>query len=86
MFYVNLNVYGIYQSTEGEEWIYHKDGFDGLVIHHPTEVVRLFHRMPDNSEMSVYDILHGYSYRFAKGELINSEEDSDIDLFIRKYV
>ena len=86
MFYVDLKVYGIFQSTEGEEWIYQKDVFDGLMIHDPTEVVRLFHRIPDNSEMSVYDVLHGYSYRFSKGELLKSEEDSDIDLFPWNYV
>lgn len=85
MFYVNLNVYETLQS-EGEEWMYYKDVFDGLEIHNPTEVVRLFHRMPDNSEMLVYDVLHGYSYRFSKGELLKFEEDSDIDLFALNYV
>ena len=34
--------------------------------------------------MSVYDDNYN-SYRFDKGELINSEEDSDMDLFIRKH-
>ena len=86
MFRVYLTVYEIIQNSVGCIIdVNANDVIIGLQTYDPTEVVRLFHRMPDNSEMLVYDEWHGYEYRFSKGELLKSEKDTDIDLFSWSY-
>lgn len=86
MFSIYLTVYKIVQNSIGDiidlgtNYVY-----TGLITYDPTEVVRLFHKMPDNSEMIVYDEWHGHEYRFSKGELLKSEKDTDIDLFSWSY-
>ena len=86
MFYVYLTVYEIEQKPGCNIYKGGKDVFDGLEIHVPMEVVLLFHAMPDNSEMLVYDPSNRNSYRFSKGEPLKYETDADIDQFIHDYV
>ena len=87
MFYVCLTVYDIVQKNGctiyGGEY---KELLDRQEIHSPMKVVMLFHAMPNNSEMFVYDPSNGNSYRFSKGTLVKSEVDSDIDQFIDDYI
>ena len=86
MFHVYLIVYRIFKDHSGH--IVHRCSkyvLDCLHVDDPMEVAQLFHEAPNDSVMFVYDE-NCNSYRFAKGELIDSEEDSDIDLFIWKYV
>lgn len=85
MFYIYVTVYEILQKNGCTIYEGGKDVFDGLEIHDPTEVVQLFRWMPDNSEMYVYNPLHGDSYRFRKGGPLKYREDTDIDLFTRNY-
>ena len=87
MFYVSLTVYDIFQKNGCT--IYgtgSKEVYDRAEISVPMEVVLLFHAMPNNSEMFVYDPSNGNSYRFSKGTLVKSETDTDIDQFIDYYV
>ena len=86
MFSIYMTVYKITQNSVG--CIIDVDANDviiGLQTYDPTEVVRLFHKMPDNSEMIVYDEHYGYEYRFSKGALLKRETDTDIDLFSWSY-
>lgn len=86
MFRVYLIVYMFLKDRSGHIVdSYSKCVIDCLRIDDPMEVAQLFHMVPNDSVMKVYDENYN-SYRFVKGELINSEEDSDIDLFIQKYV
>ena len=85
MFRVYLIVYMFLKDRSGHIVdSYSKCVIDCLRIDDPMEVAQLFHMVPNNSVMKVYD--DDNSYRFVKGELINSVEASDIDLFIQKYV
>lgn len=86
MFRVYLIVYMFLKDRSGHIVdSYSKCVIDCLRIDDPMEVVQLFHMVPNDSVMKVYDE-RGNMYRFGKGELINSEEDSDIDLFTWNYV
>lgn len=85
MFYVCLTIYEILQKNGCTIYGGAKDVLDREEIHDPAEIVRLFHWMPDNSEMSVYDVLSRDSYRFSKGEPLKYEKDTDIDLFSQHY-
>ena len=86
MFYVCATAYEILQKNgctiygEAKELCERRQEIDD-----PTEIVRLFHSMPDNSEMRIYDPSNRNSYRFSKGELVKSRKDSDIDLFSWSY-
>ena len=87
MFYVCATVYEILQKNgctiyEGAKELCERR----QEIDDPTEIVRLFHRMPDNSEMLVYDPSNRNSYRFSKGEPLKYETDADIDQFIHDYI
>ena len=85
MFRVYLTAYWIFKDRSGHTvHSCSKNVIDCLRVDDPMEVAQLFHMAPKDSVMSVYDDNYN-SYRFGKGELINSEEDSDIDLFIGKY-
>ena len=86
MFYVCLTVYEIIQKNGCTIYNGGKDIFDRLEIHVPMEIVLMFHAMPNNSEMFVYDTSNGNSYRFSKGTPVKSETDTDIDQFIDYYV
>lgn len=86
MFYIYLTVYEILQKNGCTIYEGGKDVFDGLEIHVPMEVVLLFHAMPNNSEMFVYDPSNRNSYRFSKGEPLKYETDADIDQFIHDYI
>ena len=86
MFYVCATVYEILQKNGCTIYGGAKDLCDRQEIDDPTEIVRLFHRMPDNSEMLVYDPSNRNSYRFSKGEPLKYETDADIDQFIHDYV
>ena len=87
MFSIYVTVYEITQNSVGAIIdIDSNDVIINLQTYDPMEVVRLFNRMPDNSEMLVYDEWHGYEYRFSKGELLKSEKDTDINLFSWSYV
>ena len=86
MFSIYATVYEITQNSVGA--IINIDSNDVIInlqTYDPMEVVRLFNRMPDNSEMLVYDEWNGYDYRFSKGELLKSENDTDINLFAWNY-
>ena len=86
MFSIYMTVFKIIQNSVG--CIIDIDTNDviiGLKTDDPTEVVRLFHKMPDNSKMIVYDEHYGYEYRFSKGALLKLETDTDIDLFSWSY-
>ena len=86
MFHVYLIAYRIFKDHSGRMVHFcSKDVLDCLPVDDPMEVVQLFHEAPDDSVMFVYD-KHGNSYRFSKGELLKSEEDTDIDLFTWYYV
>lgn len=86
MFRIYATVYEITQNSVGAIIdINSDDVIINLQTYDPMEVVRLFNRMPDNSEMLVYDEHYGYEYRFSKGELLKSENDTDINLFAWSY-
>ena len=86
MFHVYVTVYEITQNSVGcITNIDTNDVITNLQTHDPMEIVRLFNRMPNNSEMIVYDEPYGYEYRFSKGTLLKSEKDTDIDLFSWSY-
>lgn len=81
-----MTVYMIFKDRSGHiVHSYSRNVIDCLRVNDPMEVAQLFYMAPNDSVMSVYDENYN-SYKFVKGELINSVEDSDIDLFIRKYV
>lgn len=85
MFHVYLTVYMIFKDYSGHiVHSYSRNVIDCLRIDDPMEVAQLFHMAPNDSVMSVYDE-RGNAYRFGKGELINPEEDTDIDLFTWSY-
>lgn len=86
MFRVYLIVYMFLKDRSGHIVdSYSKCVIDCLRIDDPMEVVQLFHMVPNDSVMKVYDERDN-KYRFGKGELLKSEEDSDIDLFPWNYV
>ena len=86
MFYVCLTVYEILQKNGCTIYDGYKEILDRVEISVPMEVVLLFHAMPNNSEMFVYDKSNGNSYRFSKGTPLKYETDTDIDQFIDYYV
>ena len=86
MFSIYVTCYKIFEDRSGH--IIHVDAgtvFNGLQIDDPMEAVQLFHELPDNSVMLVWD-RRDNRYRFSKGTLLESEEDSNIDLFTWSYV
>lgn len=87
MFRVYLTVYEILVNEVGATYYEEaRDVLDGYETCSPREVVQLFHRMPDNSEMIVIDEWEGYDYGFSKGPLLKSKEHSDIEQFIHRYI
>lgn len=86
MFSIYVTCYKIFEDRWGH--VIHVDAgtiFNGLQIDEPMEAVRLFHELPDNSVMLVWDERDN-KYRFSKGTLLESKEDSNIDLFTWNYV
>ena len=86
MFNIYVTCYKIFEDHWGH--VIHVDAgtiFNGLQIDEPMKVVQLFHELPDNSVMLVWD-KHDNKYRFSKGTLLKSEEDSNINLFTWNYV
>ena len=86
MFHVYLFIHKICENRRGH--VTHtdvNDFFKDLKLSDPMEVVQLYHKLPDNSYMFVWDE-DGNEYHFSKGELLWSEKDSDIDLFPWYYV
>ena len=86
MFHVYVRVYKFCTNHCGH--VIHVDTnrvLCDLQLDDPMEVVQLFHELPDNSTMLVWDDQDN-EYSFSKGELLWSEKDSDIDLFPWYYV
>ena len=86
MFHVYVTVFKFCKNHCG--YVIHSDAndiFKDLQLSDPMEVVQLFDELPNDSLMYVYDE-DDNSYKFSKGELLKSEEDSDIDLFPWYYV
>lgn len=86
MFHAYVRVYKFCKNRWGH--VIHVDTnlvFSDLQLSDPMEVVQLFHELPDNSTMYVWDE-YDNEYSFSKGELLWSEKDSDIDLFTWNYV
>lgn len=86
MFHVYVTVFKFYKNRWGH--VIHSETnriFKDLQLSDPMEVVQLFHELPDNSLMHVWDDADN-EYSFSKGELLRSEKDSDIDLFPWNYV
>lgn len=86
MFHVYLTVYMILKDRSGHiVHSYSRNVIDYLRIDDPMEVAQLFHMAPNDSVMTVFDERDN-EYKFSKGELLKSEKDSDINLFLWNYV